>query len=434
VRVPITTTVAAALVATVLAAAGGTGPVPSAAVAAEQHPAVVGATDPCAGAPRAPYVDVVDGHAHAPAIDCLHGLGVIRGRLVDAFEPAASLRRDQMATIIAGAVEAAGGALPAPRRGAFTDVSGGVHRDAIERLAAAGIVEGRTAGRYDPGARVPRGQMTVFLVRAHDHVLGAAGGPAPDAFRDDDAHPHEASIDRAAQLGLASGRTATEFRPQELTARAQTATFVARLLARATEGGSIATPRWGFTSSVSALPDGLQRQMTGSSWRFGCPVPLSSLRLLELVHRGFDGHDRVGLLVLHRDVVEDVRAAMAASYADGFRIERMRLIDRFGADDDRSMAANNSSAFNCRRIAGTSSWSEHAYGRAIDLNPVQNPYVRGNTVEPAAGRAYLDRAVVRTGMLTRDGATVQAFLQRGWGWGGDWASSRDYQHLSSTGR
>lgn len=423
-RRPIVSSVTAALVATVLVASGGTGAVPAAQAAA----------DPCVGAPRAPYVDVVDAHTHASAIDCLHGLGVIRGRLVDAFEPDAPLRRDQMATIVAGAVEAAGGRLPAPRRGAFADVTGGSHRDAIERLAAAGIVEGRGAGRYDPGARVPRGQMTVFLVRAHDHVLGTSGAAPPDAFRDDDGHPHEASIDRAAQLGLASGRTATEFRPQELTARAQTATFVARLLARAADGGSIAAHRWGFTSSVSALPEALQRHMTGSSWRTGCPVPLSSLRLLEIVHRGADGRDRVGLLVLHRDVVADAQTALAASYAGGFRIERMRLIDRYGADDDRSMAANNSSGFNCRRIAGSSGWSEHAYGRAIDLNPVQNPYVRGTTVEPAAGRAYLDREDVRPGMLTRGGTTVRAFLDGGWGWGGDWSSSRDYQHLSSTGR
>jgi hypothetical protein len=115
------------------------------------------AVDPCAGAPRAPYVDVADGHTHASAIDCLHGLDVIRGRLVDAFAPGASLRRDQMATIVAGAITAAGGDLPPPERGAFGDVTGGAHRDAIERLAAAGIVEGRAAGRYDPTARVPRG-------------------------------------------------------------------------------------------------------------------------------------------------------------------------------------------------------------------------------------------------------------------------------------
>jgi hypothetical protein len=400
------------------------------------EPAAAAATGgPCEGAPRAPYVDVPDAHTHATAIDCLHGLAVIRGRLVDAFEPGSTLRRDQMATIVAGSIEAAGGTLPPPARGAFDDVTGGVHRDAIERLAAAGIVEGRAPGRYDPAARVPRGQMTAFLVRAHDHVLGRdAGSTPPSGFRDIDGHPHQSSIERAAHLGLASGRTTTRFEPQELTLRGQTATFVSRLLARSAEDGTMTAPTWGFSASVGALPTSLERQMAGSSWRSGCPVGLSSLRLLEIVHRGFDGRDRVGLLVLHRDAVNDVRIALTRSYEAGFRIERMRLIDRYGADDGRSMRANNSSAFNCRRIAGSSRWSEHAYGRAIDLNPVQNPYVSGSTVSPPAGRDYLDRSNVRRGMLVRGDAIVTAFAERGWGWGGDWSSAKDYQHLSSTGR
>jgi hypothetical protein len=398
-------------------------------------PAAAATGDPCHGAPRAPYVDVPDAHTHAAAIDCLHGLGVIRGRSVDAFEPSSTLRRDQMATIVAGAIEAAGGSLPAPDRGAFGDVTGGVHRDAIERLAAAGIVEGRAPGRYDPAARVPRGQMTTFLVRAHDHVLGTSDGSTPPSgFRDIGGHPHEASIERAAHLGLASGRTASRFGPQELTRRGQTATFVSRLLARSAGDATMAAPRWGFSATVRPLPASLERQMTGSSWHAGCPVGLSSLRLLEIVHRGFDGRDRTGLLVLHRDAVDDVRIALTRSYEAGFRIQRMRLIDRYGADDDRSMRDNNSSGFNCRRIAGSNRWSEHAYGRAIDLNPVQNPYVSGGTVAPPAGRDYLDRSDVRRGMLVRGDATVTAFAERGWGWGGDWSSAKDHQHLSSTGR
>jgi hypothetical protein len=402
-------------------------------VSTSSQPAVA-AADPCAGAPRAPYVDVPDAHTHADAIDCLHGLGVIRGRLVDAFDPAASLRRDQMATLVAGAIEAAGGRLPAPDRGAFPDVTGGPHRDAVERLAAAGIVEGRADGSYAPGAPVPRGQMTAFLVRAHDHVLGASDEPAPRAFEDTAGHPHEATIDRAAQLGLASGKTATRFAPQELTLRGQTATFVARLLHRSADADVMRAPRWGFTTSVQGISASLERQMRGSSYRSGCPVGPADLRLLEIVHRGFDGRDRVGLLVLHRDAVADVRAALTRSYTAGFRIQRMRLVDRYGADDDRSMAANNTSGFNCRTVGGSTRWSEHAYGRAIDINPVQNPYVSGSTVAPDAGQAYLDRSDVRRGMLVDGDATVTAFEDRGWGWGGNWSSVKDYQHLSSSGR
>ncbi|MEX0836654.1 MAG: M15 family metallopeptidase, partial [Nitriliruptor sp.] len=304
------------------------------------------------------------------------------------------------------------------------------------RLAAAGIVQGVGGGRYAPAARVPRGQMTVFLVRAHDHVLGASDEPAPDAFTDDDGHQFEPFIDRAAQLGLASGRTATTFAPAERVTRGQTATFAANLLQRSRQDGVMAATTWGFTATVRALPASLRSQMTGSSWHSGrdCP-PFDDLRLLEIVHRGFDGRDRVGLMVLHRDATTVVRDALGDAYRSGFRIERMRLIDRYGADDDRSMADNNSSAFNCRTVAGTNRLSEHAYGRALDLNPVQNPYITsGGTVYPPAGAAYRDRSNVRTGMLVRDGATVQAFLTRGWRWGGDWNRSKDYQHLSATGR
>ncbi len=278
--------------------------------------------------------------------------------------------------------------------------------------------------------------MTAFLVGAHDHVLGASDEPAPDAFTDDDGHQFEPFIDRAAHLGLASGRTATTFAPAESVTRAQTATFASNLLRLSRQAGVMPAPTWGFRASVTAVPASLRTQMTGVSWHAGrgCPA-FGDLRLLEIVHRGFAGRDRVGLMVLHRDATTVVRAALEDSYRSGFRIERMRLIDRYGGNDDRSMAANNSSAFNCRTVAGTNRLSEHAHGRAIDLNPIQNPYVTsGGTVYPPAGASYRDRSNVRTGMLVRSGATVQAFLTRGWGWGGDWTSAKDYQHLSATGR
>nr|WP_231127486.1 M15 family metallopeptidase [Motilibacter aurantiacus] len=98
------------------------------------------------------------------------------------------------------------------------------------------------------------------------------------------------------------------------------------------------------------------------------------------------------------------------------------------------MAANNTSAYNCRKVAGTGRWSEHSYGRAVDVNPVQNPYVKGRVVQPAAGRAYVDRSRDAAGLLRAGEPAVEAFTARGWGWGGSWRSSKDYQHFSSTGR
>lgn len=166
-----------------------------------------------------------------------------------------------------------------------------------------------------------------------------------------------------------------------------------------------------------------------------CPVPLTDLRHLVVTHVGFDGRARRGELVVHADVAADVVGVFEALYAARFPIERMLLIDEYGGDDNRSMAANNTSGYNCRRVAGQSNWSSHAYGRAIDINPVQNPYVVGGDVRPAAAQPYLD--VDRTegapsipGVI-RDGDVVrQEFDRIGWEWGGLF-SEPDFQHFSA---
>ncbi len=117
------------------------------------------------------------------------------------------------------------------------------------------------------------------------------------------------------------------------------------------------------------------------SWREGCPVPLADLRLLTVDHWGFDGREHTGELVIHEWEAGDVIVAMRRLYDARFPIRRMLLVDAYGGDDDRSMAANNTSAFNCREVTGQpGAWSEHSYGRAIDINPVQNPYVLDETV------------------------------------------------------
>jgi hypothetical protein len=189
-----------------------------------------------------------------------------------------------------------------------------------------------------------------------------------------------------------------------------------------------------FVWAQSTITPALAARMTPTSWRAGCPVPLSSLRYLHLSHMGFDGTERRGEMVVHRDEVNRVAIAFKLMWDDNVPIQRMRLVDDFGGSDDASMAANNTHGFNCRRVAGTTRWSEHAYGRAIDINPVQNPYVSGSTVLPPAGAGYLDRGNVRPGMLVAGGPAVRAWKTVGWYWGGDWQSLKDYQHVSSTGR
>lgn len=184
---------------------------------------------------------------------------------------------------------------------------------------------------------------------------------------------------------------------------------------------------------VEAVGPGTDFPLT-SSWRAGCPVGPADLRAVTFPHFRADGSRSRGVLIVHRDVVSDVAVLVRAAYGTRFPLTQARPVDDFGGDDDASMAADNSSAFNCRWVSGTTTWSRHAYGHAVDLNPVANPWVRGDQIEPPSGAEYVDRSDVRPGMLVEGGGVVDAADRIGWGWGGRWRSSSDYQHLSSDGR
>lgn len=170
------------------------------------------------------------------------------------------------------------------------------------------------------------------------------------------------------------------------------------------------------------------------SYRSGCPVGPAQLRLLRVSHWGFDGRARVGRIVVNASVAADVLAVFRRLYARGFPIRRLRLVDAYRGSDSASTAADNTSGFNCRYAVATGPrrWSQHAYGLAIDVNPVENPYVLGGVARPPAGAAYLDRSGYHPGMAVPGGELVRAFAAIGWRWGGRW-SSPDYQHFSATG-
>jgi hypothetical protein len=191
----------------------------------------------------------------------------------------------------------------------------------------------------------------------------------------------------------------------------------------------------GFAGSVGRIDEEMRRRMTGVSWRPGCPVGLGELRLLRVTHWGFDGRIRRGRLVVHRDHARGMLETMRRLFRLRFPIRRMRLVDAYGADDRRSMAADNTSAFNCRFVAGQPGvWSEHAYGGAIDVNPIENPYVTDSGyVSPPQGAPYAHRSRHRPGMIHGSGPVVAAFAAIGWEWGGNWAWPKDYQHFSATG-
>lgn len=189
-----------------------------------------------------------------------------------------------------------------------------------------------------------------------------------------------------------------------------------------------------FHGSASVLDAATRARMT-FSWRAGCPVPLKDLRLLRLTHWGFDGRVHAGELVVNEDHARAVLGVFRELFESGFPIERMELVDVYGGEDDRSMAANNTSAFNCRPSTGApGEWSQHSYGMAIDINPVQNPYVtKSGNVDPPKGAAYADRSTKAQGVIHHNDAVVEAFTRIGWKWGGEWSSAKDYQHFSANG-
>jgi hypothetical protein len=168
----------------------------------------------------------------------------------------------------------------------------------------------------------------------------------------------------------------------------------------------------------------------GNSWHEGCPVGPDQLRLITLSHLGFDGAVHRGELVVNADRAFEVARTFADLYFGRFPIERMETVEKYNSDDDASMAANNTSAFNCRAITGGTAWSNHSYGRAIDINTVQNPYISGSgAVYPPNGAPYVDRTQNVPGMIHAGDVTERAFASRGWTWGGSWDTPIDYQHF-----
>ena len=180
--------------------------------------------------------------------------------------------------------------------------------------------------------------------------------------------------------------------------------------------------------SVSSLPDEVAGLITGSSWTQESPVSLEELSYVTVTYINFDGEACTGHLIVHRSLGQELADIFQELYEAKFPIQGIGLVDVYGADDLQSMEANNTYAFCSRLILGTQRYSKHSYGIAIDINPVQNPYLSGGQVLPEEGQAYLDRENVRPGMITSGDACYNAFVSRGWIWGGHWASP-DYQHF-----
>ena len=180
----------------------------------------------------------------------------------------------------------------------------------------------------------------------------------------------------------------------------------------------------------SALEPKIIAKIKNKSWKTPAPISLNDLACLTITYFGFDAKPHSGEIIVNKRVAAEVLDIFKELYRAKFPIAKMKLIDEYNADDERSMADNNTCALCVRPLTGKNrGFSRHSYGLAIDINPLQNPYVKGKVVSPAAGKDYLDRTKTRKGMIVKNNICYNAFIKRGWAWGGEWKSLKDYQHF-----
>ncbi len=191
-------------------------------------------------------------------------------------------------------------------------------------------------------------------------------------------------------------------------------------------------PGKGFASRVTSPAP--QQVIARSTWKPGCPVAATDLAWVRLAFWGFDDRRHTGELLVNRSVADDIVSVFRQLYAARFPIEEMRITRLEELDAPPTGDGNNTGSFACRPTRGASSYSQHAYGLAVDVNPFQNPYLNDDVVLPELASAYLDRSLRRPGMIHPGGPVVRAFDSIGWPWGGAWQSLKDYQHFSQNGR
>jgi hypothetical protein len=185
-----------------------------------------------------------------------------------------------------------------------------------------------------------------------------------------------------------------------------------------------------FHATVEAVPASV---LARSSWTRRCPVAAADLRYLTVSFRGFDGRAHTGELLVHARVADDLVTVFGRLFAADFPIERMRISSAAELNAPPTGDSNTTESFACRPVRGSTAWSQHAFGLAVDVNPFQNPYHRSPVVLPELATAYLDRAESRPGMVRPRGPVVRAFTAIGWHWGGHYQSLKDYMHFSATG-
>lgn len=194
---------------------------------------------------------------------------------------------------------------------------------------------------------------------------------------------------------------------------------------------ALTSARNGFQPHATRLgiSDDLLTQVRKWTWRPGCPASPSELTMLRVSYWDFSGKPRNGEIIINRAVADDLEWIFGRLFDHGFLIEKMSPVENYNGSDNASMDANNTSAFNCRDVTGQpGKYSNHSWGRAIDINPLTNPMILHGKPLPPEGARYTDRTAAHPGSILAGSFIVKLFEQRGWTWGGTWANP-DYQHF-----
>jgi len=190
-----------------------------------------------------------------------------------------------------------------------------------------------------------------------------------------------------------------------------------------------------LNAAVAPLTPRLMEKVRKTTWREGCPLAPEDLRQVTVAYLNFNSRPATGILIVHKDVAKDIDEIFRDLYKQRFQIAHITPIEEYGGDDDASIADNNTSAFNCRSVTGKpGTFSNHSWGLAIDINPLTNPYVKGDNVSPPEGRKYLDRTMSSPGLIVTGSYILTRFEKSGWKWGGDWTDLKDYQHFEKAPR
>ncbi len=180
---------------------------------------------------------------------------------------------------------------------------------------------------------------------------------------------------------------------------------------------------------INPISEDIYNKIYGKSWTENAPISIESLSHITVTYWDFDNKSHLGELIVNASVGEDIKDIFKELYDAKYPIDKIKLIDEYDANDEASMKDNNTSAFCFRAQTSSSKLSLHSYGLAIDINPLQNPYTKGDIIQPGNAIEYVDRSTYKKGMILKDDPCYKAFISRGWTWGGEWKGVKDYQHF-----